>query len=563
VNSPLKHHAVWHLHRLLSMTMMSIASSGSSSDEQESTRSSKSRKSLESSLSNYERTRDLPSDLDDMPSLSSFRNDDMTASIRDDMSLPSLSSFRMDDLSMSSSYHSTTNHTSECGSQEGWSSFNSGNASQDTSESGEFAMSSSSSAAPSTTIERPEPPPRTVSLPIPRRTRSPVDESTSESSKLRSKAPLRGKATAVEPAIEGSISFPRRPTRTVSPMSIVQSVISDDAIKEAVNYAPRPPVRRAASPPIRDESPPPKAGISPQRLTRLPNKGAPISPTRSAVYSIEQDVSPSKRAISPPERSVSPAPAASVPAPTPPSRDLERSGSLPFSALTRPTKATRDGSSSSIIAKGSLDGSSSSLKGGDSLPRIPWRRSATESLIEDAPLTQDNSEEDGQLRKFEQQQQPSKPDEAKKAACEKNRKSPTSVRSIEESRLYNKSAAEKSPPASSDECTADTKLTEKDSKNSSLCSQDESSLREKKELTQKTSSTEFTSASNTEEEVGADEQVDGEKKEKKQGRLKKMSNSFKSIGKGSSFRHSFKAIGKTASKLKKRRKDEATGTKSP
>jgi hypothetical protein len=63
--------------------------------------------------------------------------------------------------------------------------------------------------------------------------------------------------------------------------------------------------------------------------------------------------------------------------------------------------------------------------------------------------------------------------------------------------------------------------------------------------------------------VGADEQVDGEKKEKKQGRLKKMSNSFKCIGKGSSFRHSFKAIGKTASKLKKRRKDEATGTKSP
>jgi hypothetical protein len=90
-------------------------------------------------------------------------------------------------------------------------------------------------------------------------------------------------------------------------------------------------------------------------------------------------------------------------------------------------------------------------------------------------------------------------------------------------------------------------------------------LPEKKELTEKTSSTEFTATSNTEVEVDADEQLDGEKKEKRRGRLKKMmSSSFKSIRKGSSFRHSFKALGHTASKLQQmRRKDEATGTKSP
>jgi hypothetical protein len=253
--------------------------------------------------------------------------------------------------------------------------------------------------------------------------------------------------------------------------------------------------------------------------------------------------------MSPPQRSVSPAPTARVPAPNPPSRDLERSGSLPLSALSHPTRAA-------------TDDSSSSLKGGDSLPRIPLRRSITEDyLIEDVPPTQDNAEDDEQPRKNEQQ--PSKPDEAKKAACEKNRKSPTSVRSIEESRLDKKPAAEKSPPSSSDECTADTKLTEKDSKDSSLCSLDESSLLEKKVLTEKNSSTELTAVSNTEvevEAVEADEQVDDEKREKKQGRLKKMmSNSFKSIGKGSSFRHSFKALGKTM-----RRKDEViTGTKYP
>ena len=529
---------------MLSMTIMSRASSVSSSDEQESTQSSKSspRKSLGSLLSNDEQIRD-----NDMPSLSSFRNDDM--SIRDEMSLPSLSSFRMDDLSMGSSYHS--NHMSECGSQEGWSSFNSGNVSQDTSESGEFATSSSSSPARSTTRDRPEPPPRTGSLPMPIRAKSPVNERASDGSKLRPKARLRGKATAVEPAIEGSISFPRRPTRTVSPMPILQSVRSDDSIKKAMNDAPFPPTRHAASPPIRDESPPPKAGVSPQRVSRSPNKGAPISPKRSSVYSTEQAIDPPKRAINPPQKSVSLALAASVPAANPPSQDLERSGSLLFSALS-----TRDGSSSS-------------LRSGDSLPIKPLRRKNSEDFVDDVPPTQDNSEGDEQPRKDEQQQQPSKPDKAKEASRGKNRKSPNSVRSIEESRLdkksvaeksaSEKSTAEKSPPTISDECTADTKLTERDSKDSSLCSLYESPLSEKKEFSKQTSSTKLISL---EVEVDAYEQVDGEITEKRSGRLKKMmSNSFKSIGKGSGFRQSFKALGKTASKLKQMgRKDEAAGS---
>mmetsp|Transcript_19730 Transcript_19730/g.55754 ORF Transcript_19730/g.55754 Transcript_19730/m.55754 type:complete len:596 (-) Transcript_19730:120-1907(-) len=72
----------------------------------------------------------LVDDVSDMPSLSSFRRDDLTISTKggDDQSIPSLSSY------LSSSYHSSNHQLNESGSAEGWGSFASGGGSVESSD---------------------------------------------------------------------------------------------------------------------------------------------------------------------------------------------------------------------------------------------------------------------------------------------------------------------------------------------------------------------------------------------------------------------------------------------
>jgi hypothetical protein len=581
------------------MTVIGRTSSDSSVDEQESTVSSNSapRKSLDELLSQNKKMRELPSgsDFADMPSLSSYRAVDLSGSQASslkgdcDMSLPSLSSFRMDDLSISSSYHSNysnTNHLSGEESAEGWASFTSGNVSAETDsdaddDESEFATKSSPSddrGKKQTDIDL-------TMLPMRARSRSPPspdvdveDEDDYEDSlndheeggsatnrNLASNARPPPRRTPEPEETQGSLPM-RRPTRTVSPP--------------------------------RDERP------SEPETSAQPYVAATAS--ASATVTTVVDSTPSTINARPPPRRFSSSPDRSQP--------VERTESFLLSMLGRPAKEC-SGSSSTLRTGTGTEGSSSSLRGGDSLPRLPRRTTTMDdhprpnaegedddddtrtsegddnTSISDDELTKvsgddisiesmsdfsidtndenDSVEEDVEAIPACERKSPSKkvatttgdgeqsqqvdqlleerndqterievaaavaPENSTEGggtvenppAVNPNRKSPTSVRSIEQ-----QTSSEKSP--------------------------DESG----------TTSAEESGTSATETEVDESEEVNtakdkqgGDKKdEKKRGKLlKRVSSSFRSLGKTASFRNSFIRIGKTASKLKQMgRKDD-------
>ena len=325
------------------MTMMSRNSSDSSLDEeQESTVSSRSggisRKSLNSFINSNRRTRgerdasvSLSDDCSDMPSLSSFRLEDMSASVASrgssyasrgecDISLPSLSSFRMDEMSLASSYHSGTNQMSE-ESAEGWSSFTSGNVSADTDSEDEFASSSKG------------------------------EHHDGESSRTRGR-----------PVSKSGILK----TREVSESTIPSSPVAASAANKDCNLTSnaRPPRRRSPETEDMKSSLPmrrPRRTLSPTTNSHHSDKSS--EPTSTP---LKQDKTARSSRSSSPDR-------------TP----VERTESLPLSVLQKPTRsATTGDSSSSVRLSGEssssvrLSGdSSSTLKGGDSLPRLPRRTS--------------------------------------------------------------------------------------------------------------------------------------------------------------------------------------------
>ena len=487
--------------------MMSRASSDSSLEEQESTVSSKStpRKSLDQHiLQGRNMSRELHSDIEDMPSLSSFRADDLTSSGRGDcdMSLPSLSSFRIDDLSMGSSYHSNTNHLSESGSAEGWASFNSGNVSTDTTDdSAEFA-SSPPSGTPDTDREIPR---RTDSLPVPRRSRSPgcLTVRAAEDAEIHTAVNPRPSAgvPVIEQNIEPSSGLPRRPRRAASPP---QAERSESPLP--VEYPP-PVVCNApvvkSSPPRAEWSHHIEGERKCARGEKSPHQTEILPPRTERPFDSEAANSGASR-----NAPKCPARRPSSPTRTP----LERSGSLPLSNLARSSSPVQEGSSSS-------------LRGGDSLPRLPRRT----STIEDSQKPSDNDESAAkelqdpiESKDVTESKDVAESNQTSDSKNEKppfgNRKSPTSVRSIEQ--------------------TIPTKGANPGSSNAG------------------NSSAEETASSATEAE---EEDAGGDKEEKKRGGLKKlMSNSFKSIGRASSFRNSFRMLGKTASQLKRigRREDK-------
>lgn len=478
------------------MTMMSRTSSESSFDEHDSniSPSIQPRKSLDQLLAEQE----IPKngrmlEQQDMPSLSSFRADEMSASIRTDcdVSLPSLSSFRVDDLSLSSSYHSTTNHYSDYGSTEGWSSFNSGNGSADTSESGEFASSSSSPAPPKSEREAPQ---RTDSLPMPKRTTSPTPplkevSSGRKKSSIIMLSPSRSRSPSIEANIQPIISIPKRPQRTTSPPRTVSprqtaerpSNIGGPTLsgKDNTLLAPRVPVRRGDTSPIR--------------------------------------------------------------------KPVERTGSLPLTVLSRPP-AARPG----------LEDSSSSLKGGDSLPRIPRRTSygdgseigaAADSAV--AQIENEEKSEEGNASNITvkgeiRNARPSADSNVKLSADSNVKKSadlPVDVKSCAD------------PNVNSSTDPADTAKTDFKKRKSPTSV---SSLEDAKQ-----SSTESTVASSSEVET-ADEKEDTKDPEKRGGLKSLIRNSFRSNGKTLSFRgsfggmqrtasfgNSFRIVGRTASQLKR------------
>ena len=442
------------------MTMMSRTSSESSLEEQStvSSKSSKgtrnSRKSSDSitiSGENRRRRGNQPpnenDDLDDMPSLSSFRQEDMSFRTDDNMSLPSLSSIRIDDLSMTSSYHSS-NHLNESGSAEGWGSFTSGGASGDDGESSEFSASSHS----------PTPPPgrgdviveRSGGLNMPTRSTSPV--TTSPRSSVPVSIPLRSRSPVSDDAVDvgggggsdrgGNIRMPARSTE---------------------------PVRCSALPsmPARSSSPPRENGGSAQFDDVSGGKSG-------SVVRVPVKASPPRSIMKTP---------------------LERSGSFPLQATGAP---------SSPGAGLGHEGSSSSLRGVDSLPRLPRR---TSTLDEDTALLNESREGDNSGE--------GKPDENEQI--------------VDDNSTDQQPEENEATVATSDS-------------GDKVGSKDPRTLQTP--IPTKSSSTEET-ASATEIEGSEDE--NGSHEQKKKGIVKQF---VKKIGKASSFKGPMKMIGKTASKLK-------------
>ena len=456
------------------MTMMSRTSSESSLEEQStvSSKSSKgtrnSRKSSDSTTvsgENRRRRGNRPlnnDDLDDMPSLSSFRQEDMSFRADDNMSLPSLSSIRIDDLSMTSSYHSS-NHLNESGSAEGWGSFTSGGASNEDGESSEFSASSHS----------PTPPPgrgdiivqRSGGLNMPTRSTSPVTTS---------------------PRGSVPVSMPQRSRSPVSEDSV--GVASDsgdgsgssDRAGNVLVPARSEPSSCSALPtmPARSSSPPRENGGGAQfDDASTSGKGGPVIPV--AVKA-------------PPPTSILKVP-------------LERSGSFPLPSGTQNT----------IGAGAGPGGSSSSLKGVDSLPRLPRR---TSTMDEDKTLLKEIRGSDG-----------TGGDEADQQIADDEADQQIDVGESNQQIQNNNSTVQQPDPSDVTSVTTA-------SKNPRAI---------QTPIPTKSSSTEETASAT---EISGSEDENGNHEQKKKGIVKQFVK--KAIGKASSFKGPMKMIGKTASKLK-------------
>jgi hypothetical protein len=582
------------------MTVMGRTSSDSSVDEQESTVSSNStpRKSLDELLSQNKKMRELPSgsDFADMPSLSSYRAVDLSGSQASslkgdcDMSLPSLSSFRMDDLSISSSYHSNysnTNHLSGEESAEGWASFTSGNVSAETDSDADDESEFATKSFPSDDRGKKQSDIDLTMLPMPARSSSPPspDVDVQDEDEYDYEDSLKDHEEGGSAADRDLISNARpSPRRNPEPEETQGSL----------------PMRR------------PTRTVSPPRDERScePETSAPayVAATASATVTTIVDSTPSTiNARPPPRRSSSSSPDRPQP--------VERTESFLLSMLRRPAKEF-SGSSSTLRTGTGTEGSSSSLRGGDSLPRLP-RRTITEDDHTGPNAEGDDDDDDDDTRTSEDDDNTNisddelakisdddisiesmsdfsidtndendsvKEEEEAKPACE--RKSPskkvaTTTGDGEQSQQADQLLEEPNDQAERIEVAAAVApenasegggkvenplaVNPKRKSPSSVRSIEQTSTDENPDESGATSAEE-SGTSTTETEVDESEEIntaknekgEDKKDEKKRGKLlKRMSSSFRSLGKTASFRNSFTRIGKTASKLKQMgRKDD-------
>jgi hypothetical protein len=285
------------------------------------------------------------SDLNDMPTLSSFRADDLSAVTSTsytsfasnsrgggsrtgdcDVSLPSLSSFRMEDLSTCSSYHSiqtATNHQSDQ-SAEGWASFTSGNVSAETdSEDGKRPAKVSENGGTSG---------------------APIKLSRNASgSSIKGLASHRGR---VIPNVRGALKRDSS-MDSDSPNSRISSNSGAEHEKETNTLPMKRPTRTVSPVPTGNDRPPRVDSDQSSPMHAITSNARPPARTSSDTHS--------------PERTPVP-----------------RTESLQLEFLQqRPQKDSKSGSMSmsmdSLRNSSNTEGSSSSLKGGDSLPRLPRR----------------------------------------------------------------------------------------------------------------------------------------------------------------------------------------------
>lgn len=280
-------------------------------------------------------------DFADMPSLSSFRADEMSVytstsytSVASnsrggdsrggdcDISLPSLSSFRMEDLSTCSSYHSVQTNTYHLSDQsaEGWASFTSGNVSAET-----------------------------------------------DSDDGRKRAPL-----TVNGEIRGA---PLKPSRSSSASSLNSSPtqrvpglpLGKGVLKRANS------MNSNAAPATRTS--PPEEVEHENRTLPMKRPTRTVSPTpddRRTINGLLEASPDSTSNARPPERTFSDTG-------DPERKPVERTESLELNAIQQVAQKERSLSVlMDSLRNSAADGSSSSLRGGDSLPRLPRRTSTVE-----------------------------------------------------------------------------------------------------------------------------------------------------------------------------------------
>ena len=305
-----------------------------------STGSRRPRRSLDELLA-MQRARET--DFTGMPSLSSFRADEMSAVTSTsytsfasnsrggdsrggdcDISLPSLSSFRLEDLSACSSYHSVqtnTNHLSDQ-SAEGWASFTSGNVSAETdSDDGKRR------AKPSANGE-------IIGAPIkPSRSSSGGSLNGSPSQRVAG-LPLGKGFIKRENSMTSNASAPKR-------SSTPGEVLPENRT---------PPMKR------------PTRTISPTPDDRRPSAGEEETPVDLTTSNARPPARTSSSGSDRPER-----------------HTVERTESFQLSLLQPHIQKDRSSSlSADSLRNSATDGSSSSLRGGDSLPRLPRRTNTVE-----------------------------------------------------------------------------------------------------------------------------------------------------------------------------------------
>jgi hypothetical protein len=286
-------------------------------------------------------------DFADMPSLASYRSPDTSSHRADcEMSLPSLSSFRLEDLSLASSFHSrgSTNQQSILSEEsvEGWGSFTSGNVSKSDTDSEDCAVvetDDENDSAIRSSIQSLED--QLIRL----------SASSSGGGKTEAKSILRNRGETLSASASGSsqrssedrVSILKRPTRASSSTKSLEAMRRDEGTetKPAVVQHHASPARKTV---VRNSS---EADDDKSSLQLLPARRSP-SPTRLV---------------------------------------MERNDSLPLTAIKRPARTTGEPtislSGSSSTCRQSTDGSSSSLRGGDSLPRLPRRTSTMGDMTDE------------------------------------------------------------------------------------------------------------------------------------------------------------------------------------
>jgi hypothetical protein len=312
------------------------------------------------------------SDLNDMPSLTSFRFDDAsTVRTEGEYSLPSLSSYRMDELSMSSSYHSNAHLSASSEGSETWNSisFSSGFVSQGGWSQDTGSSDSANRAAPNSTtssIER-HAPLRTESMPQMKSTSSDGRNLSPNSALDRRKvanARKQGRLMGFK-GNEPIISILKKP-RPISPM---RNTEEDGG--GLSNLSPMLPIRQNSGgmehrrssrnhqkAPIKSAMKPSSAQPTKDDIIRLPvRKSNPSNNPSKREHTSSNDAPkpPSRRRLSP-------------------QRHVGRAASMPTSEIERgPRRGGLGGSSSSSFRTNDLHSSLSSTGIHDSLPKLPRR----------------------------------------------------------------------------------------------------------------------------------------------------------------------------------------------